>query len=236
MAAARQSDWRELAAAEEALLDGGPGARTSDAMRRFLHLVRWRSRAKQRALLCMIMQRKCACLRRCAACLRRAVLTRQRLVSHLAPRRHASTPAAARRWWRPWARSCCAPRGCRKTSVRSRPAAPLLFGATLRLWRRALIRPAPAGWTVHEQVVVAACDAGLHDLAATSLAALEERFPGSQRVGALRLFLRLRSPPHSRVRNRLTRAPHRPVFVQRGCAAWCLRPAGSGRRRTQCTT
>ena len=40
MAAVRPSDWRELVAAEEALLDGGPGARTADAMRRFLHLVR----------------------------------------------------------------------------------------------------------------------------------------------------------------------------------------------------
>ena len=77
---------------------------------------------------------------------------------------------------------------------RARPA-----GRTALLGRNptrravALIRAAHAGWTVHEQVVVAACDAGLHDLAATSLAALEERFPGSQRVGALRLFLRLRS-------------------------------------------
>ena len=38
--AARPTDWRQLAAAEEALLDGGPGARTPDAMRRFLQLVR----------------------------------------------------------------------------------------------------------------------------------------------------------------------------------------------------
>ena len=60
MAAARPSDWRELAAAEQALLDGGPGARTADAMRRFLHLVRansarrahgrtaWRAHARAR--------------------------------------------------------------------------------------------------------------------------------------------------------------------------------------------
>lgn len=38
--AGRPSDWRQLAAAEEALTDGGPGARTPDAMRRFLQLVR----------------------------------------------------------------------------------------------------------------------------------------------------------------------------------------------------
>ena len=38
--AGRPSDWRQLAAAEEALTDGGPGARTPDAVRRFLQLVR----------------------------------------------------------------------------------------------------------------------------------------------------------------------------------------------------
>jgi hypothetical protein len=38
--AGRPSDWRQLAAAEAALTDGGPGARTPDAMRRFLQLVR----------------------------------------------------------------------------------------------------------------------------------------------------------------------------------------------------
>lgn len=38
--AGRPSDWRQLAAAEEALTDGGPGARTPDAMRCFLQLVR----------------------------------------------------------------------------------------------------------------------------------------------------------------------------------------------------
>jgi hypothetical protein len=40
MAATRPSDWRELAAAEAALLDGAPGARSASAMRRFLQLVR----------------------------------------------------------------------------------------------------------------------------------------------------------------------------------------------------
>jgi hypothetical protein len=38
--AARPSDWRELAQAEAALLDGGPGARSAAASRRFLQLVR----------------------------------------------------------------------------------------------------------------------------------------------------------------------------------------------------
>lgn len=42
---------------------------------------------------------------------------------------------------------------------------------------------------MHEQVVVAACDAGLHDAAAAALAPLEQRFPDSQRVGAPPLFL-----------------------------------------------
>ena len=38
---------------------------------------------------------------------------------------------------------------------------------------------------MHEQVVVAACDAGQQVAAAAALAPLQERFPGSQRVGAL---------------------------------------------------
>ena len=49
MAASRPSDWRQLAVAEEALLDGGPGARTPDAMRRFLQLVRAAPRHAPRA-------------------------------------------------------------------------------------------------------------------------------------------------------------------------------------------
>ncbi len=44
MPARPPSDWRELAAAEAALTDGGPGARTHSTMRSFLQLVRRRVR------------------------------------------------------------------------------------------------------------------------------------------------------------------------------------------------
>jgi hypothetical protein len=43
--AGRPSDWRQFAAAEAALRDGGPGARSSGAIRTFLKLVRALSRA-----------------------------------------------------------------------------------------------------------------------------------------------------------------------------------------------